>query len=90
MVNQGVICMYLKKYLREKFEGTITKPLTRVGKLVYPIISCKYEHSVKGALSGLRQFSATESSLKMMKDAFNFTFKALFVLKISFRSKLLS
>ena len=37
---------------------------------------------VKGALLGLRQFLATESSLKMMKDAFYFTSKALFVLKI--------
>ena len=37
----------------------------------------------KGPLSGcLRQFLATESSLKMMKNAFYFTSKALFVLKI--------
>ena len=37
---------------------------------------------LKGALSGLRQFLATESPLKMMKNAFNFTSKALFILKI--------
>ena len=37
---------------------------------------------VKGALSGLRQFFAPESPLKMMKNAFYFTLKALFVLKI--------
>ena len=37
---------------------------------------------VKGALSGLIQFLATESPLKMMKNAFDFTVKALFVLKI--------
>ena len=36
----------------------------------------------KGALSGLRQLLATESPLKMMKNAFYFTLKALFVLKI--------
>ena len=36
----------------------------------------------KGALSGLRQFLATESPLKMMKNAVYFTSKALFVLKI--------
>ena len=36
----------------------------------------------KGALSGLRQFLATESPLKIMKNAFCFTSKALFVLKI--------
>ena len=38
--------------------------------------------SLKGVLSGLRQFFATESPLKMMKNAFYFTLKALFVLKI--------
>ena len=38
--------------------------------------------SLKGALSGLRQFLATEIPLKMMKNAFNFTSKAFFVLKI--------
>ena len=37
---------------------------------------------LKGALSGLRQFLATESLLKMMKNAFYFTSTALFVLKI--------
>ena len=36
----------------------------------------------KDALSGLRQFLATESPLKMMKNAFYFTSKALFVLNI--------
>ena len=35
-----------------------------------------------GILSGLRQFLATESPLKMMKNAFYFISKALFVLKI--------
>ena len=38
--------------------------------------------SFKGALSGLRQFLATGSRLKVMKNAFYFTLKALFVLKI--------
>ena len=36
----------------------------------------------KGALSGLRQFLATETPMKMMKNDFYFTSKALFVLKI--------
>ena len=35
-----------------------------------------------GALSGLRQFLATETPLKMMKNVFYFILKALFVLKI--------
>ena len=37
---------------------------------------------LKGALSGLRQFLAAESSFKMMKNAFYFRSKPLFVLKI--------
>ena len=41
-----------------------------------------HSHPFKGALSGLRQFFATESPLKIMKNAFYFTLKSLFVLKI--------
>ena len=37
---------------------------------------------LKGALSGLREILATDSPLKMMKNAFYLTSKALFVLKI--------
>ena len=37
---------------------------------------------LKGALSGLIQLLATESPLKMMRNTFYFTSKALFVLKI--------
>ena len=37
---------------------------------------------LKGALSDLRQFLAAESLLKMMKNTFYFTSKALFILKI--------
>ena len=37
---------------------------------------------VKGAVSGLGQLLATESPLKKMKNAFDFTLKALFILKI--------
>ena len=40
------------------------------------------KNDVKGALSSLRQFLAIGSPLKMMKNAFYFTSKALFVLKI--------
>ena len=42
----------------------------------------KDEINIKGSLSGLRQFLATEAALKIMKNAFYFTLKALFVLKI--------
>ena len=48
----------------------------------FGIKSHKIEHTLKGALSGLKQFLATESPLKMMKNAFHFTSKALFVLRI--------
>ena len=41
----------------------------------------KFE-KIKGALSGRRQFLATESPLNMMKNAVYFTSKALFVVKI--------
>ena len=37
---------------------------------------------LEGALSGLTQYLADESPLKMMKNNFYFTLKALFVLKI--------
>ena len=37
---------------------------------------------LKGALLGLRQFLATETSLKIMTNAFSFTLKALFVFNI--------
>ena len=37
---------------------------------------------IKGALSGLRQFLATENPLKMIKNTFYFTIEALFALKI--------
>ena len=37
---------------------------------------------LKGALSGLRQFLATERLLKMMRNTFYFTSKVLFVFRI--------
>ena len=42
----------------------------------------KMAHFIKSALSDLRQFLAAESPLRMIKNAFCFTSKALFVLKI--------
>ena len=40
------------------------------------------QSNFKGALKGLRQFLIIESPLKMIKNAFYFQLKALFVLKI--------
>ena len=42
----------------------------------------KTQPRFNGALSGLRQFLTNESPLKMMKNAFYFILKALFVPKI--------
>ena len=42
----------------------------------------KNHKTFKYTLSGLRQFLATESPLKLMKNAFHLISKALFVLKI--------
>ena len=39
-------------------------------------------HQISDALSGLRQFLAIESPLKMMKNTFYLILKALFILKI--------
>ena len=56
---------------------------------------CTYQHvkqhvHLKGPLSCLKKFLATEGPLKMVKNAFCFTLKALFVLKIfKFFSRLL-
>ena len=44
-------------------------------------ISKPFLEFIKGPLSGLRQFLATENPLKSMKNACYFTLKALFVLK---------
>ena len=46
---------------------------------VLQVVSIKWE---KSRLSGLRQFIATESPLKMVKNAFYFTLKVFFILKI--------
>ena len=53
------------------------KEIKKKGFLMMKIL-----RNLKCALSGLRQFLAAESPFKMMKNAFYFTLKALFVLKI--------
>ena len=45
-------------------------------------ICAEKNFTLKGALSGLRQFLATDSPLKMMKNAFYFTSRSLSILKI--------
>ena len=49
----------------------------------FPIYDAiNFEIDLRGALSDLRRFLATERPLKMMKNAFYFTSKAFSVLKI--------
>ena len=50
--------------------------------LIFADSHLKIHPAVKGTLSGLRQFLAIESVLKMMKSDFYFTSKVFFVLKI--------
>ena len=48
----------------------------------YSVVIFQEVELLKGPLSGLRQFLASESPLKLMKNAFYFTSKFIFVLKI--------
>ena len=41
------------------------------------------KNQFKSALAGLRKYLETDSSLKVMKNAFYFSLNALFVLKIT-------
>ena len=66
------------------FFGTSFEPFLEQVKNL-KIISGDYTNSEKYSvlfLLGLRQLLATESPLKIMKNAFYFTLKALFVLKM--------
>ena len=70
------IC-YLSTFLKVKVEFNSVHLFliaSILGWSLYPII--------RGKLSGLRQFLAAESPLKMTKNAFYFTSKAFFILKI--------
>ena len=54
----------------------------RIPKFQHKAVIYYICYLVKGAPSGLKQFLATENTLKMMKNAFYLILKALFVLKI--------
>ena len=58
-----------------------TKPIREEGKYMQSKLKI-WKERIKSALSGLRQFLAIEGSFKMMKNAFYFTLKALFVITI--------
>ena len=62
------------------FTGNIVTPNTKT--LALMTLHVKRKAAYVGALSGLGQFLATENPLKIMKNAFYFTSKALFVVKV--------
>ena len=73
----------LRGWFLEPFAIRITSEQCSSFILSWSDIVFKYlQRYFKGALSGLRQFLATESPLKTMKNVFYFNSKALFVLKI--------
>ena len=81
----------LKKSSRKNFIFCVVKIniLWHITKKLYIYISKNTvrrqiieEHSIKGAPSDVRSFLANQSPLNLMKNAFHFTLKPLFVLKI--------
>ena len=66
----------------ERMGSEIKKDTTRSSLILADELHKPVIKKFKGALSRLRRFLATESPFKMMKNAFYFTSKALFVLKI--------
>ena len=64
------------------FIRTGTKNNVRIISISKVKEALQMKYVPKGALLGLRQFWAIESRLKMIKNAFYFTSKALFVHKI--------
>ena len=60
------------------------KPLHRSVSLSHLILETTMKATIyfKGGLQGLRKFLASENPLKRMKNAFYFTLKAVFFLKI--------
>ena len=74
--NKYVIALRQDRaFSRAKFD--ISWNLFKKAKIFDRKLICK----IKGTLSCLRQFLATESSVNMIKNAFCFTLKALFVLE---------
>ena len=64
------------------FPGNIVKFLrTPFLKNIFQRL-CFWKEIVKGTLSGLRQILVAKSPFKMMKNAFYFTLKAIFILEI--------
>ena len=70
-----------KNFLKKELKiGNVSENQGTANELL-KLINRRFK-KLKGTLSGLRQFLRNGSPLKMMKNAFYFTLKALFVLKI--------
>ena len=84
-----IACVFVLRLLFLPFRSIVYAELKHL-ILITPKALLSYWHFytfnpvqiLKGALSGMRQFLAIESPLKILKKAFYFTSKALFVLKI--------
>ena len=80
-MENSEVTQQLKKILKENSDYCILSfrsgDTLKVKRGLNRVFSC-----FKGALSGLRQFLATESPLRTMENAFYFTSKALFILMI--------
>ena len=75
---------YLKPgsvFLKVAWESQSDDIPTKIIKKISDIVSKFFQATFKEALPGLRQFLATESLSKMMKNPFQFILKALFILK---------
>ena len=89
VTHRAVFFMYFFKYqlvnhTHHKVNHTYLGELNNnLNKCVVHLIQQYLPQDLKGALSGLRRFFTTKSTLKMMKNAFYFTLKALSLLKIS-------
>ena len=79
-VSPELLSLHKKKWISKvsNFKKTIDSRKTLYDKSG----SNQIKSSLKGALSGLRKFLATENPFKMMKNAIYFTPKAFFALKI--------
>ena len=62
--------------------GIQTKPFHKSVIMNLTVTKTLSDFFIKGTLSSLRPFLAIKSPLKMMKNAFYFTLKAFFFLKI--------
>ena len=92
----GIIDLIIKRLCKESFEDLVINSNWKIQTVpLFPMkcrpfknfaklreITLLIGNTVQGAVSGLRQFLATDSPWKMMKNVFYFILKCLFVFKI--------